>query len=170
MNKNGIIYSYVSLRYVHDDVTGEFLNVGLVAFNPLGRTIKSKFSPNLLRVLRAFPSVQIVSLRKRLDALHRFLSQPELAFDSIEKALTAALPGDDSALQWSQVGAGVAQNFDAVLDELFERIVARFDISYEIVEDVSDSQRVFRPEGVLKLPACNDSWGDAEPLFRAANG
>ena len=39
-----IAYSFVTLRYVHDVVTGEFANVGVVLYAPDARLLEARFA------------------------------------------------------------------------------------------------------------------------------
>lgn len=127
-------YSYTVLRYVHDVLTGEFVNVGVVLHAASG--LRSQFRMTSGRVSRVFPSLDrkafseaIRSVRSAVERLEKkeqsaglFRSSPDaLAF--AQKALAA----DDSSFQWSPPGSGLTGNASATLLDLFERFVGRYD-------------------------------------------
>lgn len=133
-------YSYTVLRYVHDLVTGEFVNVGIVLFAPDSGFLGAKFRSKLGRLTDFFPEARGTSLRKTLSALEREVtkagermrSDPRRdLFDLIESDVMPLarkhVPADDSALQWSAVRGGLSRDPAKTLGELFERTVSRYD-------------------------------------------
>lgn len=128
-------YSYVLLRYVHDLSTGEFVNVGVVAYEQKSRAIAYRFKHSVSRVTSFFPGVKARNFRQQLRMLERAFSEADqrnlsLQFADVEDARRIALQvfvEDDSALQWSDLRTGISADFQRSVDSLFERLVNRYD-------------------------------------------
>lgn len=63
-------YSYVVLRYIHDVLTGEFVNVGLVMVVPGRPLILTKSRKTFGRIKNVFPDLDSEFLQAR-DRSHR---------------------------------------------------------------------------------------------------
>ena len=129
-------YSYVVLRYVHDVVTGEFVNVGLVMVVPGHSLILTKARRTFGRIKNVFPDLDSDAYKRAIDAVERGMRQVERSLKSeglFKSDRTArdygrlAVPLDDSALQWSPVGAGLAADPRKTFDQLYQRFVTRYD-------------------------------------------
>lgn len=132
-----IPYTYTVLRYVHDIATGEFLNVGVALCAPERRFVNAMCRTNFTRLKAVFPSLDgdsfRASMRHVMACFERFgeEARDQLALRSstgtvMDYAL-AVLARDDSSLQWSEAGTGVAANPEAMLAQLFERFVTSHD-------------------------------------------
>ena len=130
-------YSYVILRYVHDVLTGEFFNVGVLFLDHDRASVLAKTRPTIGRIRRAFPDVDreaFVAAMKRVErGAKRFSKAP----DSIDMFKTdwdagayarRVLPQDDSSLQWSSVGSGFTTDIDRKFAQIYERFVARYEV------------------------------------------
>lgn len=141
-------YSYVLLRYIHDLSTGEFVNVGVVAYSPKQRTLTYRFKSSVSRVTSFFPGVKAQNFRRQLRLLEKGFSVLqqrglELELVSIEDARHAAkqvLVEDDSSLQWSELRTGVTENIYKTTDVLFERLVNKYDESKSGLHRRSDQE------------------------------
>lgn len=129
-------YSYVVLRYIHDILTGEFVNVGLVMVVPGQSLILTKARKTFSRIKNVFPDLDSDSYKRAIEAIERGMKAVEHGLKSeglfkVEKTARdygrIALPLDDSSLQWSPVGAGLAANPQKTFDQLYHRFVARYD-------------------------------------------
>ena len=129
-------YDYVVLRYVHDIVSQEFVNVGVVLFSPSDQRLVGRFQEKFARIKKFFPDFEKRAFSTSLEAIQRGLdherSRTELSIQlskttDFTSRLHQVLPKDDSALQWSNIGSGVSANFDEALDQLFTRFVSRYD-------------------------------------------
>lgn len=129
-------YSYVVLRYVHDTITGEFVNVGVALHAPESRFLAAQCRTTYGRLSKVFPSVNpdhFKTLMRTIQSQFRQLGervQSQLSLDSGRDVLAYAhsvLPRDDSSLQWSQVGVGRTSDPAATLAKLYERMVTRYD-------------------------------------------
>ena len=129
-------YSYVTLRYVHDAVTGEFVNVALLLFAPESKTLLVRTRKTISRVKDIFPDLDrsaFTSAMRSIDSAAARYSRdaeraPLLSFDlDAVQVARKILPADDSSLQWSPLGVGMDSNIQKAFERLFSRLVARYD-------------------------------------------
>ena len=129
-------YDFVVLRYIHDIVSREFVNVGVVLYSPSDQKLVGRFQEKLDRAKKLFPDFDECVFSTSLKAIQLGLDQEmnrtelSLRFSSttdFTSRLRQILPTDDIALQWSDIGSGVSANFDVALDQLFTRYVSRYD-------------------------------------------
>jgi hypothetical protein len=145
-------YSTIILRYVHDVVTGEFANIGVVLYAPEQRFLEARFATSYERLNAIFLKIDHLHFRALMrymanrfeqiggeirDGLH---IQPVNALSEIVKQV---LPPDDSSLQWSQQGGGVTDDPARVLAELYKRMVERF---------IADATQVSRSDEEIAKP------------------
>lgn len=129
-------YTYTVLRYVHDITTGEFANVGVVLVAPKAKYASAICRHTYGRLTKMFPGMTGDSFRSmmgflqaRFEELGNQLSS-ELPLDVPENALQLAqsiLTRDDSSLQWSPMGSGLTENPSRTLEDLFNRMVMRYE-------------------------------------------
>src|ERR1700740_2582984 len=111
-------FSYVVLRYMHDVFTREFVNVGVLLYAPQAGFLGLRRLSSLDRVKGMFPGLHSDPLRELLQFLEsRSEELRKKLVDGFERDLLSAdviakrlLPTDDSALQWSTPGGGIAQD------------------------------------------------------------
>lgn len=130
-------FQFAVLRYIHDPITEEFLNIGIVVYSRENRYLRGKISKQHLRVSQTFGGIhrthynRMTSAIVRLTAqLRRRLSKPDLFDDypdRIEELLGEILPADPSSLMFGGYGGGLADDLDAELERLYERLVARYE-------------------------------------------
>jgi len=129
-------YSYVVLRYIHDILTGEFVNVGLVMVVPGRPMILTKARKTFGRIKNVFPDLDSDSYKRAIEAIERGMKGVERGLKSeglFKGDKTAgdyariALPLDDSSLQWSPIGAGLTADPQKTFDQLYQRLVAHYD-------------------------------------------
>lgn len=129
-------YSYTLLRYVHDVMTGEFVNVGVVLFVPSMGLVRFKTRVTIGRLKGVFPDIDRTAFVSSMYAVRRALQR--IAKSEIDAGFLKsdgdaasiarqAVPPDDSSLQWSACGTGLTSDPTATLDRLFERFVSRYD-------------------------------------------
>lgn len=131
-------YNYIVLRYVHDVVTGEFVNVGILLVSPNENKVLARTRKTIGRIKSVFPDLDrtsFVDTMKAFDTgfrkVSKIVAKNEL-FASQKDAGDYALqilPHDDSSLQWSSVGAGLTGDVEQTFERLFERFVSRYDTS-----------------------------------------
>ncbi|SMF38970.1 Protein of unknown function [Tistlia consotensis] len=129
-------YSYTVLRYVHDVVSGEAMNVGVVMHVAAEGFLKIHTRKTIGRLKQVFPDLDREAFVMTMRAVDRGISaaaknmRKEPLFDSKSDALSHALnvlPRDDSALQWSFVGKGLTNDPQKTFDQLYERFVSHYD-------------------------------------------
>lgn len=129
-------YSYTVLRYVHDTVTGEFVNVGVALHAPEVGYLSAICRTTYRRVSAAFPGLRgehfravMRHVQARFEQMGEQLPSDQTA--SGKQALLdiakSVLPADDSSLQWGPVGVGLATDPSQKLESLFNRMVTRYD-------------------------------------------
>ena len=130
------VYSFTVLRYVHDVVAGEFLNVGIVMYVPTSRALRVKTHKSVNRLSRAFPDIEAPAFRKAMKAIDRGITRlgeetslllPSDSQPDARRHALQVLPEDDSSLQWSPSGGGLSTDVDATFDRLFKRFVTQHD-------------------------------------------
>ena len=127
-------FQYITLRYVHDAVTGEFVNLGVVVFVP-GEFLGARFSTRTSRLSALFGDVEkshVKSLIGHMDRQFRKFAA-EIPGALLPRDVTllglvgSILPPDDSALQWGAPFGGLTRDPAAEVDLLFNRLVARYE-------------------------------------------
>lgn len=132
-----IPYSYSVLRYVHDTVTGEFVNVGLVMFSHESAFLRFKTKSTMSRLTSMFPSLKTSAFKALMSSLRNRFSVIEAEATAglgiwekksrLDEVLLDALPKDDSSLVWSPVSTGVSADLAASYDKIFSRHITKFD-------------------------------------------
>jgi len=136
-------YTYCILRYVHDTTTGEFVNVGVALYAPEARYLSAVCRSTYGRLSKVFPGVNpdhFKSLMRHIQRRFEELGErvgtelPLERIGTVEALARRVVPVDDSALQWAPVGSGRAADPAAALEQLFDRMVMRY-------EDKSSKER-----------------------------
>jgi Protein of unknown function (DUF3037) len=127
-------YNFCVLRYVHDPVTQEFINIGVAVYAPEKAFLKAMCTTHYARITRMFTGIdgnrfrQLMRyIQEQIDARGSRLAQ--LSFDpagGIDQVLARVLPPDDSSVQFSPATVGLSRDLDKTLEELFERYVNRY--------------------------------------------
>ncbi len=128
-----IPYTFSVLRYVHDPVTTEFVNVGVALYAPDAKYLSAVCTPYYARLSEMFGHVdgehfrQITRyLQDRIEEIGDRLKS-ELPFPesprTIGSLLATVLPPDDSAFQFSTPGGGFTSNPEKTLGSLYQRYV-----------------------------------------------
>lgn len=129
-------HSYVVLRYVHDVVSGEFVNVGLVMVVPGRKQLRMRVRKTFSRIKNLFPNLDGAAYKHAIEAIDRGMRIVECDLKSKDLSNSnrtaldyarRALPLDDSSLQWSPVGTGLTDNPRKTFDHLYHRFVTRYD-------------------------------------------
>lgn len=143
-------YQYQIVRYTHDVLTGEFVNVGVVVFDPKTGYLKSKFINKFGRITQFYAEVNghgILSALKAFESeIKRIANQlHELFrndFEHIHQITNEILSKDDSALQCIETAYGLDINLENALEDLFERFVDRY--NQENLSDTLDDKAVWK--------------------------
>jgi len=130
-----IAYGTITLRYVHDVITGEFANVGVVLYAPEQRFFDARFTTSYERLNAMFLKVDHAHFRSLMRYLtNRFeelsleirdgLARPTL--EHLPDLVRQILPQDDSSLQWSEPGGGLSGDAAKTLTDLYNRFVEKY--------------------------------------------
>ena len=131
-----IKYSYTVLRYVHDTMTNEFVNVGVALHAPDVGYLNAICRTTYRRVSAAFPGLKGEHFRVVMRHIQARFEQmgerlPTTSNSSSDQTLLdiarGVLPADDSSFQWGPVGVGLAADPSQKLESLFNRMVMRYD-------------------------------------------
>jgi Protein of unknown function (DUF3037). len=134
-------YSFITLRYVHDVVTGEFANVGVVLYAPEQRYLEARFTTSYERLNALFVKIDHANYRNLIRYLsNRFVELASEVRDGlnlapvqgIEELVRRVLPKDDSSLQWSAPGGGFSDNPAETVGQLYARLVERYSRTGEV--------------------------------------
>lgn len=128
-------YSSLTLRYLHDVVTGEFANIGVVLYAPEQRFLGARFTTSYERLDAIFLKID----RQHMQALMSHLASrfweiaaglrgalDVLPATNLAEMARRVLPGDDSSLQWSEQAGGFTNDAARTLDELYGRLVEKY--------------------------------------------
>jgi len=127
-------YEYAVLKYVHDPVAGECLNVGVVLISPQQEVFfDGRFEQKYSRLSGVFSHFNGEYFRQFVSRVHRQVEQiakeingaPLLGASSIllEQHLKELLPDSGMSFRFSEVRAGITENPAEELSHLFFRYV-----------------------------------------------
>ncbi|MCC6392897.1 MAG: DUF3037 domain-containing protein [Bryobacterales bacterium] len=146
-------YSFSVLRYVHDAVTQEFINIGVAVYSREAGFLRAICTTHYARITRMFTKID----GNRFRQLTRYIQEqvsaigeslPELPFEpgrAIEQMLARVLPPDDSSIQFSHAGVGLSRDLEKTTADLFERYVERYALTSDSSRrDDEDIWRTFR--------------------------
>ncbi|MCC5934452.1 MAG: DUF3037 domain-containing protein [Balneolales bacterium] len=128
-------YEYQILRYVPDQVSGEFLNVGVILYGNAEQELYAEFASSRQRMSAFFQGIESAHILKRLRNMQAkaagFQKQlkQELVFPSNRSVTFFAeqlIPKDDSALQFSEVKKGIALSAAAAFEDLKYRLLFKW--------------------------------------------
>lgn len=146
-------YQFAVLRYVHDTVTGEFINVGLCVFSKEGVFGGIKCRHTYKRITSVFPNVngeRLKSILRHIESIFESYHSPNGGFmfqDNLEDILYSILPKDDSSLQWSFGGSGISLNLEETLESLYHQYVEKYDSkNLKIKKSDEDVWRSFKKD------------------------
>ena len=129
---NWVKYQYQLLRYEHDMVTGEFANLGIVYFDSESGTLLWRFEDKKYSRLSHFfgDKVQgnfiLAALKQLKKGLQKLKAEGLQRFQSIEALTNTVLPPDDNGWVFSQVWQGRHFEHEQNFEELYERIIGRY--------------------------------------------
>jgi hypothetical protein len=144
-------YQFQVVRYIHDRITGEFVNVGIVLYMPESQFLKSKFINKFSRLSHFFVDLNGHSLLnalrqfdKEINIISKRLSRNDLfeRFSSIEEITNSILTKDDSALECCTMNSGIDLDEQSALDDLFERLINKY--NHDSDKDSHDDKYVWR--------------------------
>src|SRR5579859_2937884 len=124
---------YQILRYLPDRVSGEFVNLGIIAFDASTRTLKGRFINKIGKISGFFPHVNsrylIKSVKTIQECSEEYATRMRLEFSfkevkNLDEITKTILLKDDSALIFSEIKKTLDIHVDATVDDLFSRFVS----------------------------------------------
>jgi len=145
-------YSFSVLRYVHDSVTQEFVNIGVAVFAPQVGFLRAICPGNYGRINRMFSRIDGVRFRQLSRHLQSQIHALETQLPSdvgapgkaLESLLAGVLPPDDSSIQFSPAGVGLSRDLEKTLEELFHRYVERYSHEEESARKTRNEDDVWK--------------------------
>jgi hypothetical protein len=127
-------FQFLTLRYLHDAITGEFVNLGVALYVP-GEFLGARFNSRTARLRAIFGQVEKPHLKSLLGYIDRRFQSlaaeiPETLIErhpKLQELANSILPADDSAVQWSAVQGGLTRNPEEELERLFARLVTHYE-------------------------------------------
>ncbi len=139
-------FQYQILRYMHDQFTGEFVNLGVVVYAPEHLFLDQIFTTKYSRITSLFPDANGKFISKLVRdfeiALQPFKNQlkelikPSNDLASITQSL---LPNDDSGLQLTSVKTAIDPFLDGALQDLYIDMVEKYLPNDNTIHSISDS-------------------------------
>jgi Protein of unknown function (DUF3037) len=126
-------YQYQILRYVHDQFTGEFVNLGVVVYSPEESFLKTYISQKYGRVTSLFPKANgkfILKILRHFESsinkVAKELEQIFLPSENLSSITRLILPPDDSALMLSEVKYAIDLDLEGALNDLYRDLVEKY--------------------------------------------
>lgn len=129
-------FQYSILRYTHDQVTQEFVNIGVLIFSPDMPFLDIQISTKYKRLSQLFNGIDRIAyerlsatVKKAVKRVADSLSQLSLLDKNefaLEVIIPKILPTNDAALSFDSIGNGVTENVEEELAYLFSRMVERY--------------------------------------------
>ena len=129
-------YAFSVLRYIHDPVSAEFINIGVALYSPDARFFSAICSPNYGRISQMFGPINGEHFRQisryiqtEIEIIGDKLTSKNSLTDSgldIQSLLAQVLPADDSSIQFSAPAGGLTSNPEQTLLDLFNRYVEKY--------------------------------------------
>ena len=131
-----IDYTYVTIRYAHDPLSGEALNVGVLVCAPETGFVRVRTDHHVSRLTQAFSRFDVILHRRALKKLKAAVMQVDARFTQGSRNLFEELGDAEGVLRaiWPDLGTqythgrqgfGSAADLSGALDAQFERLVLR---------------------------------------------
>ncbi len=152
-------YTYSILRYRHDPLSGEQVNIAVALHSGATRFVGFRIKKAYSRLKQLFPDLDTSILRNDLARIERAFaiaaraeSEPQL-FDAGTDVMAFArrvVSIDDGAMIWSVVGTGVTTDPEKTLESIYWRFVGQYDKPEMHKRPDADVWRPFRDKLVEK--------------------
>ena len=128
-------YTFSILRYVHDVVSGEFVNVGVALYAPDSRFLGISCINTYSRLSAFFGGIDGDHFKRMMrhitSGIEELEEQVRTEFDfqrppNVRGWTDKVLPIDDSSLQFSPPKGGLTDDPQASLEKLYERYVGHY--------------------------------------------
>lgn len=140
-------YQYQIIKYLHDHFTGEFVNVGVVVYDPDSLYLNCKISTKYKRLTGMFPNAEgqktiqtlnrfRTKLLKKKEELNSFFKPPQ----KLDELIKTVFPEDATVIQFSEVRVGLDVDLDAAVHYLFKAIVEKYTVDSGNSQSLSDEE------------------------------
>ncbi|ACT92612.1 DUF3037 domain-containing protein [Dyadobacter fermentans] len=126
-------YQYQIIRYLHDRVTGEFINVGVIVYSPEYQHLNCKIITKYGRITSFFPGADGRVILKTLRQFEREITKAKQLFsellpfpEDLVELTQKILPDDDSSLILTEVKKGIDLDFNKTLADLYRLLVTKW--------------------------------------------
>lgn len=126
-------YQYQILRYVHDQFTGEFVNLGVVVYSPDELFLKALVSQRYGRVTALFPNANgkfiskvVKNFELSVNKIAGELTELFRPSENLSIITKSILPSDDSALMLTEVRNAIDIDIEAALNDLFHDLIEKY--------------------------------------------
>ncbi len=127
-------YQYQSIKYVHDHFTGEFVNIGVVVYDPETKYLGCKVTKKYKRISNFFPSSdgkRVLQLLQYFEKAIQLKAKELIGLISPSISLTdvtsSIILKDNSAIQYSKVKTAIDVDLDAALNDLYNELIGKYD-------------------------------------------
>lgn len=142
-------FQYQILRYSHDAVTGEFVNVGIIIYQPDIKYLKSKVISRFSRISGFFEEINGVQLLKtiknfsiEINQISYQLNELFTNYRDLTEITNSVLPKDDSALICSEIQYTLDLNPEAALSYLYNRLINKY--TQDSYADIHDDKYAWK--------------------------
>ena len=142
-------FQYQIVRYMHDRVTAEFVNVGIIIYQPETKFLQGQFITKFSRISQFFSDINgqylLATLRQFENEVIMYSNRLTELFGnpaSLTEITNSILTKDDSALYCSDLCFGIDVSMQAALDDLFVRLINLY--TSEPDKDQHDDKYVWR--------------------------
>ena len=140
-------YQYQIIRFIPNRVIGEFVNVGIIMYEPTQQFLASRVISKYGRLNQFFPGINGSDIVNTLKLIKESVDQIAHEFDnhlpfdrpsSLEQITDRILPKDDSALIFTEIKTGIAIELESAFDKLTKSLIhyAKDNVPYLTDKDV----------------------------------
>lgn len=140
-------YQYQIIRYVHDQFTGEFVNLGVIVYSSDDFFLKCIVSAKYGRITALFPQANgrfITKILKNFETsiknISKELSEIFKPSASLNQITNSVLPKDDSALMLTEVKYGIDVDLETCLNDLYANLVEKYIHSENTIQSITDEE------------------------------
>lgn len=126
-------YQYQIIRYIHDRVSSEFINVGVIVYSPEHQYLNCKIITRYGRITSFFTGVDGRAILKSLRNLEKEITNAQQLFtqllplpEDLAELTRKILPDDDSSLVLTEVKKGIDLDFNKSLADLYRLLVTKW--------------------------------------------
>jgi Protein of unknown function (DUF3037) len=138
-------YQYQIIKYVHDHFTGEFVNIGVVVYDPETKYLGCKVTKKYKRISNFFPSSdgkRVLQLLQYFEKAIQLKAKELIGLFSPSISLTdvtsSIILKDNSAIQYSIIKTAIDVDLDAALNDLYNDLVGKYDHDKDVQKSLTD--------------------------------